>query len=158
MLSDCGQEGGFTSSYSPSNNLQKGGGGGKLDFEAIRKGGLSFLEKQFKRLFFLNFYQLCHNFPTFKNFLLLFFSPTFRTPQVVIEDEKANKMISKLWKKGKSSITAKAKGDALENRVVRLFKKRGEWCVKKDVTLRDNFGNISQIVCILAFCNTLPSS
>ena len=64
-------------------------------------------------------------------------------------------MISKLWKKGKSSITAKAKGDALENRVVRLFKKRGEWCVKKDVTLRDNFGNISQIVCILAFYNTL---
>ena len=55
------------------------------------------------------------------------------------------KFYQNIFNKLKKVRTSKAKGDELENRVVRLYKKRGEWFVKKDLTLRDNFGNISQI-------------
>ena len=35
------------------------------------------------------------------------------------------------------------RGDELENRVVRLFKRLGKWNVKKDVTLIDKYGPTS---------------
>jgi len=41
--------------------------------------------------------------------------------------------------------TAKEKGDRLEYRVVKLYKRLGKWNVQHDVTLKDKYGNISQI-------------
>ncbi len=42
-------------------------------------------------------------------------------------------------------MTSKDKGDALENRVVRLYKNLGHLFVRKNVILKDYNGNISQI-------------
>jgi len=39
----------------------------------------------------------------------------------------------------------KAKGDALEARVVRLLKRLGKWNVKRNVFLYDSIGNKSEI-------------
>ncbi|PRP80943.1 hypothetical protein PROFUN_11272 [Planoprotostelium fungivorum] len=44
-----------------------------------------------------------------------------------------------------ADVLTKAKGDALEKRVVRLYKNLGKRNVKRDVTLIDRFGNRSQI-------------
>jgi len=40
---------------------------------------------------------------------------------------------------------SKSKGDSLEKDVEKMYKRLGKWCVKRDVILKDRFGNISQI-------------
>ena len=53
-------------------------------------------------------------------------------------------MLKRLGKKSRRTAN-QIKGDALENRTVRLFKNLGKWNVKKDITLTDKHGNRSQI-------------
>jgi hypothetical protein len=44
-----------------------------------------------------------------------------------------------------SAAASKEKGDQFEKRVQRLLQRAGKWRVRRDVVLRDKFGNISQI-------------
>lgn len=51
----------------------------------------------------------------------------------------------KRWLQRRLGRANKAKGDALEERVVRLFKRLGKWNVKRSVFLFDASGNKSEI-------------
>ena len=48
-------------------------------------------------------------------------------------------------KEAQAVLTSKQLGDALEDRVVTMFRNLGKWRVRKDVKLYDSHGNLSQI-------------